>query len=323
MNPLDTAIEVFREEEPKLYAKFFKKRVDFHHPQYSPIRYLQMSLAAHQCLPPVEAIDKAWCVAAEKMVEFEMPIYHLASSFCQAVYNTAPPGDLVINTLHLPFPTFSVALPKDESMRMFKTNISFITAMRLDHMEMVRIHNVKTDFINEGNKLAILITCPDCACSLPLHYAFIILREDTYDRVQASDYYEDWTNPLDKMPEFANTKLTEAEEHLMPMRVGVFVLRLLAVLNAAPNLLPVETSYKKVRPKNPQGGVHHEYHPPLWIGHDYKVQTDVSAPAGEPGTHASPRMHWRRGHIRRQHYGPKNTLERMVWIEPVLVNKPL
>ena len=41
---------------------------------------------------------------------------------------------------------------------------------------------------------------------------------------------------------------------------------------------------------------------------------------GERGTHASPRPHLRRGHIRRQHHGPLNELVKKVWIAPCMVN---
>jgi len=41
---------------------------------------------------------------------------------------------------------------------------------------------------------------------------------------------------------------------------------------------------------------------------------------GHGGTHASPRPHLRRGHIRRQHYGPLNELVKKIWVAPTMVN---
>jgi hypothetical protein len=38
------------------------------------------------------------------------------------------------------------------------------------------------------------------------------------------------------------------------------------------------------------------------------------------GTHASPRMHWRRGHFRNQHFGKLNAETKIIWLEPTLVN---
>ena len=52
---------------------------------------------------------------------------------------------------------------------------------------------------------------------------------------------------------------------------------------------------------------------------------DADVPsAGEErdaGLHASPRPHWRRGHIRRQHHGAGNALVKLVFVKPVLVRR--
>lgn len=60
--------------------------------------------------------------------------------------------------------------------------------------------------------------------------------------------------------------------------------------------------------------------------HKHRYITTISLPpemeadADHPprGGHKAP--HWRRGHIRRQHYGPKLAFEKRVWIEPTFVN---
>lgn len=56
---------------------------------------------------------------------------------------------------------------------------------------------------------------------------------------------------------------------------------------------------------------------PIWIGKDYKPKSRTN---GNGGTHASPTMHTRRGHMRyyRQENGWKE--DKLVWIEPTLVN---
>jgi hypothetical protein len=45
------------------------------------------------------------------------------------------------------------------------------------------------------------------------------------------------------------------------------------------------------------------------------MENDEDHPPG-----ATKRPHLRRGHVRRQHYGPKNSLVKLKWIEPVFVN---
>lgn len=50
---------------------------------------------------------------------------------------------------------------------------------------------------------------------------------------------------------------------------------------------------------------------------DYRIKREHGVPEG---THASPVMHWRRGHYRRQRYGPGNSQFKTIVIEPVLAN---
>lgn len=49
------------------------------------------------------------------------------------------------------------------------------------------------------------------------------------------------------------------------------------------------------------------------------VCSETVATAGIPSG-ASKRPHLRRGHIRRQHFGPRNSFEKKIWIEPLFVN---
>lgn len=68
-------------------------------------------------------------------------------------------------------------------------------------------------------------------------------------------------------------------------------------------------------------GTHKKSGAELWepniIGRKYATKRD---PNTEAGTHASPRMHWRRGHFRHQPFGSGRTENKIIWIEPMLVN---
>jgi hypothetical protein len=59
---------------------------------------------------------------------------------------------------------------------------------------------------------------------------------------------------------------------------------------------------------------------PNVIGKHYQI---VRAGSGEKGTHASPRLHWRRGHYRQQLYGRGRSSIKTIWIEPMLVGEPI
>ncbi len=53
---------------------------------------------------------------------------------------------------------------------------------------------------------------------------------------------------------------------------------------------------------------------PNWVGRAYRLKR-----IHQGGTHASPRFHWRQGHMRSQHYGPGNKKLKEIWIEPTEV----
>jgi len=56
---------------------------------------------------------------------------------------------------------------------------------------------------------------------------------------------------------------------------------------------------------------------PAWFGEHYAIRREASL----GGTHASPRLHFRRGHFTNQPYGPKSTLRKKLWIDPILVGQ--
>ena len=87
------------------------------------------------------------------------------------------------------------------------------------------------------------------------------------------------------------------------------------VLPPLPNPEPLgfgrnsKTKYKKI--------------PPLIIGENYLIKTRTEA-TGESRPHGSPVTHWRSGHWRCQPCGSKdNRNYKTIWIEPMLINKPV
>lgn len=78
-----------------------------------------------------------------------------------------------------------------------------------------------------------------------------------------------------------------------------------------------------------KGALRREFWTPNIIGAKYKIKREVPhigqdgkfefSPEREHGTHASPRMHWRRGHFRNQPCGHERREHKTIWLEPTLV----
>ncbi|PPS41951.1 hypothetical protein [Chroococcidiopsis sp. TS-821] len=92
-------------------------------------------------------------------------------------------------------------------------------------------------------------------------------------------------------------------------------LRLILIMECRPELVDTESPVVRVNQGFAKDKAKDLYEP-LWIGKNYSVKRDVE---DKGGTHASPRIHWRRGFLRNQPYGQGRQQKKIVWIEPVLV----
>jgi hypothetical protein len=106
-----------------------------------------------------------------------------------------------------------------------------------------------------------------------------------------------------------------------PKTVGEFndylqaiFLRLILIMECRPEL--VETESQAIVRKGFAKNSDRDLYEPLWIGRNYTVRRDAT---DRGGSHASPRMHWRKGFLRNQPYGEGRQQRKLVWIEPVLV----
>jgi hypothetical protein len=94
--------------------------------------------------------------------------------------------------------------------------------------------------------------------------------------------------------------------------LGVVLFGTLLAMASRPTLFTPESVHHKVPQKN------NKPWPRVWspniVGQHYRPKSE---PRG--GTHASPRMHWRRGHFTNQPHGPGKSLRKQLWIEPTLV----
>lgn len=107
-------------------------------------------------------------------------------------------------------------------------------------------------------------------------------------------------------------ELTEHDHQFMEDAVAITFGVFLAI-GARPDLLAKERVSHTVRERH--GKPSREFWHPNIVGAQYTLPK--VPPQG--GTHASPRMHWRRGHFRMQPYGPHRLERKQIWLEPMLV----
>lgn len=102
-----------------------------------------------------------------------------------------------------------------------------------------------------------------------------------------------------------------------PVKVLIpFVMTALAIMSARPEISDTtEVVTKKIKKSG------REARQPRVLGKKYQTLCDRSLKTGSDGD-KTVATHWRKGHLRHQHFGPKNANIKQILIDPVMVNPP-
>lgn len=252
---------------------------------YSTMSEVMMKYHGGMTVAPTEisAMLLTYAVLAARV-----PIFYVQDDFARAVAATELPGDFTLQDLNWPMPAmvlgFSTKFLKEYTGR----DIGYILAAELaegDHEPPVWTRNLPT------------IKCPPK----------MVFQFHTYNGVLES-YVTSWMK-RDRVSETVTkykytdyTHATEAkveDDRVATERIGTLLLKLLTVLNIRPNLVTPHKIQRPGKVNKRTGNVDRtELWSPNFIGFDYRPVRQEGT-----GTHASPRWHWRRGHITHQRTG--------------------
>lgn len=259
---------------------------------------------------------------ASKLVERQVPTYFIMPEYLEAVMATDPPGDMTLENIHWPMPAMLFCLPDGFTMKYCGLNSPFISVAHV----MMGDHPMT----EEGRKVFKAINLNMAICleneKFLMHYPVFIDDKPPVDytgtyavKRPISEMYDTTlevvTASKDEEVE-EKVRKQEAQWNRAMNRLGI---KLLLAVTARPQLIEVGAQARPERIK--RGFVVKEalWHPNV-IGRGYRIKRD---PDYQPiGTHASPVMHWRKGHWRTQKYGPGWSKLKVIWIEPMLVNAP-
>jgi len=242
-----------------------------------------------------------------QVVRYRVPIYFIAEDFIRAVAATDLPHDFTLEDLHWPMPAMVVGFPARFMQEYLGRDVCYVYAANCD----------AGDYALHVLPGCPPITVPRAKVSWQ-HYSFkdgklesflsSYFRQDRVDETISNYAYTDYTGVKDEAGIATDKDITD--------RLSALMLKLLVILNTRPHLIEAGQC---VRPQKIKHGrvKHCELWSPNVIGRGYHALRDDREPGG--GTHASPRLHWRRGFVRSQPHGPQRSLRKPVWIEPVLV----
>jgi hypothetical protein len=127
----------------------------------------------------------------------------------------------------------------------------------------------------------------------------------------------------DELAEFRNIGSASEEQRLQDISVTARLARIamnaILLLNVRPEMAEVGARVERSG-KTKKGAHVPEVWTPNWLGRTYRTPGRTADSTTEKGTHASPRLHWRRGHWRDQRVGAGRKESKTIWIEPVVVN---
>jgi hypothetical protein len=225
------------------------------------------------------------------VLDARVPVFYVSDAFIRAVAATELPGDFTLQDLHWPMPAMALAFPTRFLHEITGRDIGYVFAADLDEGD----HPPPSFLKGQG--------LPTVACPSKIAFQF-----HTYNRGLMESYVTSWLK-RDRVNETASkyryTDYTEAlpekvdSDRITTEKIGALLLKLLVVLNTRPGYVEPHKLQRKAKFSKKNVPYQTELWSPNIIGFNYKPQRQ-EAPAG---THASPRFHWRRGHITHQRVG--------------------
>jgi hypothetical protein len=237
-------------------------------------------------------------LGAAGLVQLRVPIFFVAPDLLRAVQLSIPPVDLDWVNLHLPFESAAFALPRGSLSHPEHGEISYVWYSRMRKgMPFPRFGEAKYHGIAEDDLFLVRGTCAE-AKEAPSFQRLIAHSEaPTLD-------LKDHHAVVGK----AGFGVTDEDSDVVSA-ITTLIFSLVFAMNARRGL------WEHGRPtgKTAKSGV--EFWTPNIIGKGYVLK------GHQTGAHAgtSPRMHWRRGHMRQQPFGEGRRLRREQWIEPSLI----
>ncbi len=242
---------------------------------------------------------------AYQVINHGMRMFIVQEDFARAVAATDLPHDFTLDDLHWPLPGMVVGFPPRFMQEYMGRDACYIYAATCDagDYHVAALAGCPTVVVPKAKAGWQFYAWGDRKLE---SFVTSFFRGDPVDETISKYGYVDYTGVKDPAG-------IEAD-HIATDRVSALILKLLVVLNTRQTLVEYGAC---VRPQRFKYGrlKQHELWSPNLIGWHYRP----AQAAGAQGTHASPRLHWRRGHIRSQPHGPGRMQRKLIWIEPMLV----
>lgn len=265
-------------------------------------------------------------IVQHRLAEHLVPTYFVSEELARAAAATQPPESMLLGEVRWPLPALLFAMPMEFTREYAGVRCPFVAMVKAQGGHHPEVDNGIGGVEIEGDRILIHLQVFWNDYGMPVDYTDCTKLSEPVTAVQnfeftsyqgapargrananditaleLAEYDKDAGVPADRDAELAVTR-----------KMNSLALSLLMIMSARPDLVEAGTETRKARVK--RGVERDALWSPNWLGRTYKARRE-----GLGGTHASPRMHWRLGHWRKQPHGPGRTQRRDTWIEGVLV----
>jgi hypothetical protein len=315
--------EVLEKIVPDIFRHYYPRRYAAPGSHYSP-RLMSSSYAGLAASAEELQLDgrlsKDWTlnctiVIGARLAFLGMPTYWVTQEFVEMVMEAAPPPDMKVSEIVWPIEGLSILLPIDSLRDPSGSPVMWISFCHaFTGMDTALLPN-RTSYVE--NKLNGLTMCAYTASgcyygqTLP---ADALLASHDPGGVHYGETLKDAGSAGIDQERLAVTP--KQDEEFNVHLAGIAANILMYMMAAQEGNFTAREEGVVARKAKPQKGVDALWNP-SWIGREYQH------PAGcrnLGGSHASPRVHWRRAHYRRQYYGAGRSQVRTILIPRKLVN---
>lgn len=313
MASLSMAFETIERERPDIIQACYPRRYPAVAGYPSP-RFFATSAFSHACnvADPARCHDKtavySFCVSM-KLVALGVPTYFIGQELAESLAMTSPPEDMSLDELEWPLEGMMFMLPLAFSRRYFGVDVLHLSVVRVRAGEKIdcpfSTGLAWEPYVGSPNSDAMIMsasTVEPNGLIASFHSIVPLGAGQRLNAIMAAAF------------EYFGHMPDAPDEGLLVRKMVSSALNYMLVMSSAPEWLTPAACTRPAKKKH--GRVRDALWSPHFIGRDYRHP--VGPPQG--GTHASPRMHWRKGHWHTFRCGPGRAQTRRKLIAAVLVN---
>lgn len=316
-------------EDPAYAARIEPRRYTpqqgYPRPEWIPSSCLAMCTAIH--LQNTDRAQQAGYIAFRHAYDYGMQQLYVKDELLEALARTDPPADMRIEEIEFPFPAFFLMFPEQFCQQYWHCKVHYVVVSRMPKGKILAPKPEAKFYqgVNEAQEdyLTVYISAETQQSGFVNYYRTAPAVWNLAEVMQGDmAYYGHWLQgPLELFGHKCTPEIVPEDQEIVN-RIYSMVCKLGLFAMTSPEMVTGDVMTRPAKVKHGRT-VRRELWDPKWIGKTFIVARPPQPHTTPEGTHASPIMHWRRGHFRRQHFGPKDLNQtKVIRVDAVLVNAP-